>query len=351
MEKTDIGSLLPEELALKASEMGLEKYRVKQIFSWVARGAESFSEMTDLPKGLRERLEGEFSFRPVRAENVLVSKTDGTRKYLFSLFDGERAEGVLLNYQHGYSVCLSTQVGCKMGCAFCASTKAGFCRDLAASEILGQMHAVTRDMRRTDPDFRIGHVVLMGIGEPLDNFDQVTRFLKLVNHPDSFGIGYRNLSLSTCGIVPRIRDLADLDLPITLSVSLHAADNGTRSRLMPVNRRYPLEELMRAVKDYIAKTGRRVSFEYTVIRGENDSMEDAARLARLLKGLLCHVNLIPVNPTRETAFSPGTADRIRDWIAFMEKEGIPATRRRTLGADIAAACGQLRREKQIEEQA
>ncbi len=350
MEKIDIASLLPDELAAQFAEMGLPKYRAAQVFSWVARGVWDFSEMTDLSKSLRESLSERYFFKPARAEKVFVSKIDGTRKYLFTLSDGEAAESVLLSYKHGYSVCLSTQVGCKMGCAFCASTKAGFCRDLSASEILAQMHGITQDMRKIDPSFRIGHVVLMGIGEPLDNFENVVRFLRLVNREEGFGISMRSLSLSTCGIVPRIYDLAKEEIPVTLSVSLHAATDEKRSALMPVNRRWPLKELMQAVRDYIRETGRRVSFEYTVIRGVNDSPEDAARLAKLVKGLLCHVNLIPVNPTEETDFMPSAPDRIREWIAILEKEGVPATRRRTLGADIAAACGQLRRERQIKEQ-
>ena len=349
METIDIASLYPEEIRDYLAEKGVPAYRAGQIYAWLRRGVKDFDEMTNLPKPLRQTLKEECRLTPIRESEVLISKIDGTRKYLFTLHDSGYVESVLLHYKHGYSVCLSTQVGCKMGCAFCASAKAGFERNLTAAEILYEMHEITRDMRESDPDFRIGHVVLMGIGEPLDNYDNVIRFLKLVNDQEGFGIGYRNLSLSTCGIVPRIYDLAKEEMPITLSISLHAVTDEKRSRLMPVNRRYPMKDLLRAAKDYTEKTGRRISFEYTVIRGENDSLDDANKLAGMMKGHLFHVNLIPVNPTKETGFLPGKEDRIREWIRILEEAGVTATRRRTLGADISAACGQLRREKQTKE--
>ncbi|MBQ1962775.1 MAG: radical SAM protein, partial [Clostridia bacterium] len=245
------------------------------------------------------------------------------------------------------SVCLSTQVGCKMGCKFCASTKAGFCRNLSAGEILLQMVEITRDMRKDEPDFRIGHIVLMGIGEPLDNYDNVLRFLKLANHPKLFGIGYRNISLSTCGIIPQIRRLMREDIPLTLSISLHASNSLLRSELMPVNRTYPMEELIRVCKEYTKHTGRRISFEYAVIAGVNDTSERAKELIGLLGGWMNHLNLIPVNPTKETNYRPADRKSMEAFVKALEKGGLGVTVRRTLGTDIEAACGQLRREKQI----
>jgi 23S rRNA (adenine2503-C2)-methyltransferase len=282
----------------------------------------------------------------MRHTDYLVSKIDGTMKFLFTLPDGEYVESVLLSYKHGYSVCLSAQVGCKMGCQFCASTKAGFCRQLSAGEILLQMVEITRIKRVSDPDFRIGHVVLMGIGEPLDNYDNVIRFLRLCNQKELFGIGYRNISLSTCGLIPQIRRLMEEDLPITLSISLHASNSRLRSELMPINRTYPLPELMEVCKEYTKKTGRRISFEYALIAGVNDSPERKNELVSLLGGWLNHLNLIPINPTKETDFKPGDRAKMVLFAQSLQKAGVNATIRRTLGADIQAACGQLRREKQ-----
>ncbi len=344
----DIKSLFPEEIKEILVREGIEGYRAGQIFSWLYKGADSFEEMTNLSKELRARLGALFYIEKMRGAERLSSRLDETKKYLFTLSDGEYVESVLLSYKHGYSVCLSTQVGCKMGCAFCASTKAGFSRHLKPSEILNQMDWITRDRKKEDPDFRISHVVLMGIGEPLDNYENVIRFLRLVNRKEGFGIGFRNVSLSTCGLVDRIYDLAKEDMPITLSISLHASNDATRSALMPVNRKYPLPQLMQAAKDYTKITGRRISFEYTLIAGVNDSAQNAKELAMLMKGWLNHVNLIPVNPTRETDFRPGSKKNLQEWIRILEKEGVRATLRRTLGADISAACGQLRREKLAE---
>ncbi|MBE6712217.1 MAG: 23S rRNA (adenine(2503)-C(2))-methyltransferase RlmN [Ruminococcaceae bacterium] len=346
-EKIDLRSMLPEELPALLKEHGIEAYRAKQIVSWLEKGARSFEEMTNLSKAHREKLSDLFEISNMKEADRLVSKIDGTRKYLFTLPDGEYVESVLLSYKHGYSVCLSTQVGCKMGCRFCASTKAGFCRNLSAGEILLQMVEITRDMRKEDESFRIGHVVLMGIGEPLDNYDNVLRFLKLCNHPNLFGIGYRNISLSTCGLIPQIRRLMQEDIPLTLSISLHASNAELRSELMPVNRTYPMEELLRTCKEYTKHTGRRISFEYAVIAGVNDTPARAKELIGLLGGWMNHLNLIPVNPTKETSFRPSDKKSMEAFVKTLEKGSLSVTVRRTLGTDIEAACGQLRREKQI----
>jgi len=346
-EKLDLRSTLPEEIPAVLKEHGIEAYRAGQIVSWLEKGVAGFDEMTNLSKAHREKLSEIFDVSNMREADRLVSKIDGTRKYLFTLPDGEYVESVLLSYKHGYSVCLSTQVGCKMGCKFCASTKAGFCRNLSAGEILLQMVEITRDMRKEDEDFRIGHVVLMGIGEPLDNYDNVLRFLKLCNHPKLFGIGYRNVSLSTCGIIPQIRRLMKEDIPLTLSISLHASNSALRSELMPVNRSYPMDELIRVCKEYTAYTGRRISFEYAVIAGVNDTPQRAKELIGLLGGWMNHLNLIPVNPTKETSYRPADRKSMENFVKTLEKGGLGVTVRRTLGTDIEAACGQLRREKQI----
>ena len=344
-EKTDLLSLFPEELRDLLKDRGIPGYRAGQIYAWLYRGVRSFDEMTDLPQDLRRRLGEWFDAVSFRDEACVASRLDETRKYLFTLADGEYVESVLLSYKHGYSVCLSTQAGCRMGCRFCASTGAGFSRNLSPSEILEQIAAITRERRGEDPDFRVSHVVLMGIGEPLDNYDNVIRFLKLVNRKEGFGISYRNISLSTCGLVPRIRDLAREALPVTLSVSLHAPDNALRDSMMPVNRRYPLEELIPACRDYTRETGRRISFEYALIHGVNDTDRCAGELISLLSGWMNHVNLIPVNETKGSGFHAGSRKELLAFQSKLEKGGLNATIRRTLGADIAAACGQLRRKK------
>lgn len=344
-EKTQLLSLFPEEVRDALADRGVPGYRAGQIYAWLYRGARDFSEMTDLPIKLRESLGETFAIERFREEACVASRLDETRKYLFTLSDGEYVESVLLSYKHGYSVCLSTQAGCRMGCRFCASTGAGFARDLTPSEILEQIRAITRERRREDPAFRVSHVVLMGIGEPLDNYDNVLRFLKLLNRGEGFGISYRNVSLSTCGLVPRIRSLAEEQLPVTLSVSLHAPNNALRDSMMPVNRRYPLEALIPACRDYTKLTGRRISFEYALIHGVNDTNACAKDLISLLAGWMNHVNLIPVNETKDGPYRPGDK---RDLLAFqskLERGGLNVTVRRTLGADIAAACGQLRRNK------
>lgn len=342
MEKQDIKSMTIKELELAMETLSEPKFRAKQIFDWLhQKRVSDFSQMSNLSKGLREKLEANYQITTLTIRRKLVSKLDGTVKYLYVLPDGECVETVLMKYQHGNSICVSCQVGCKMGCAFCASTKAGFVRHLTAGEILEQIYQTEKDLGLT-----ISHIVMMGIGEPLDNYHNVVTFLELINSPLGANISLRNLSLSTCGLVDKINELAERRLGLTLSISLHAADNEVRNRMMPVNKRYPIEELLAACKRYTEKTGRRISYEYALIRGENDSTEDAAKLARLLSGQLCHVNLIPVNEVKETNFQKSSKEHIFHFQKELQKRGINATVRRTLGADISAACGQLRRDHQ-----
>lgn len=339
---TDILSLLPEELEVLTASLGQPRFRAKQIFSWMHRGV-GFDGMTNLPAALREQLRATCEWRMPTVARKQVSKTDGTIKYLFRLIDGNSVESVLMSYQHGYSLCISSEVGCPMGCRFCASTIGGKIRNLTPSEMLGQVVAAG-----ADSGVRVSHIVLMGIGEPLDNYDNVLKFLRLVNHPDGLQISYRHISLSTCGVVDRIYDLAREDLPITLSVSLHAATDEARSEIMPVNRRWNIDTLLRACVDYYRATTRRISFEYTLIAGKNDSRADARRLAQLLRhyfrsGEPVHVNLIRVNEVAETGFRAGNAATAYAFQAELESAGVTATLRRRLGSDIDAACGQLRK--------
>lgn len=344
---TDLVSMTKEELAAFLAAAGQPRFRAGQVFTWLHRGAE-FSEMTNLPASLRDYLT-EHCLPPYpTVARKQVSALDGTVKYLFRLHDGAHIESVFMRYHHGNTLCISSQVGCRMGCRFCASTIGGKVRDLTAGEMLGQVIAAERDAGE-----RISGIVLMGIGEPLDNYENVLRFLRLLSDPDGVHIGYRHISLSTCGIVPRIRDLAQENLPITLSVSLHAATDEKRDAIMPINRRYPIAELLRACGDYFAATGRRISFEYTLIAGQNDTPQDAAALATLLrrafdrpdlpKAAPIHVNLIRVNEVAETGFRHGTKESAAAFARELEKRGVTATVRRRLGADIDAACGQLRK--------
>lgn len=333
----------PTEIGRLFSERGLPSFRAKQINEWLGKCALDFSQMTNLPIALREDLMREFDLNAFDDVTVIQSKLDDTRKYFFTLRDGEHIEAVLLHYHHGYSVCVSTQAGCKMGCKFCASSACGFGRDLTCGEILSELVAITADMRKTTPDFRIGHIVLMGIGEPLDNYDNVLRFLRLAMDEERFGIGARNISLSTCGLVDKIAKLAEENIPLTLSISLHAPTDRQRDAIMPVNRRFPLAALIDACRDYDRKTGRRISFEYALIAGENDSVEDAKTLANLLRGLDCHVNLIPVNEVPGAPYRTARENQRLLFTNTLEKCKINVTVRRTLGADIEAACGQLRR--------
>lgn len=336
----DIKSMNVPELEGLLAHWGQPKFRAKQIFSWLHdKRVLTFGEMTNLPAALREKLETECAITSLEVERKLVSQLDGTVKYLYRLPDGQHVESVRMQYEHGISLCISSQVGCKMGCAFCASTKAGFVRNLTASEILEQVYAAGRDAGE-----RIGSIVMMGIGEPLDNFDNVMRFLELVADPNGLNLSHRHISLSTCGVVDRIRELAEKDLQITLSISLHATDDQARSAIMPVNRRWQIGELLDACREYTDRTHRRISYEYALISGVNDSRRQAEELAGLLKGMLCHVNLIPVNYVREAGYEKSPRKRVYEFQKVLNDREINATVRRTLGADINAACGQLRRE-------
>lgn len=333
----DIKSKTLSELREELGALGLPKYRAEQVYRWLHRGVTDFSQMSDLSKSLREELSQKYDVVWAEVERKLVSK-DGTVKYLFRLPDGQHVESVLMHYHHGSSICISTQVGCKMNCSFCATGQSGFSRNLSPSEILSQIQAASLDAGE-----RISHIVLMGMGEPLDNYENVLRFLELVTSAEGLNIGMRHISLSTCGLVDKIYDLADKKLQLTLSVSLHAPNDEIRSRTMPVNKRWNIEELLRACKYYSDKTGRRISFEYAMISGVNDMDWCAKELAGKLKGILAHVNLIPVNDVTGTGYKKSGLDRQKRFVALLEARGVTATVRRTLGSDIEASCGQLRR--------
>lgn len=336
---------LPELTAL-LKEMGQPAFRAKQIYKWLHQKlATDFAQMTDQPKTLLARLQSETTLAAPAIVRRQQSK-DGTVKYLLRLADGNCIETVLMRYHYGYSVCVSTQVGCAMGCRFCASTQAGRVRDLTAGEIAAEVYAAQRDARQSDPEARVSHIVLMGIGEPLHNYDNVLKFLRIISGPDGLNIGMRNISLSTCGLVPQIDRLAKEDLQLTLSISLHAPDNATRSGMMPVNDAFPLEQLIPACRRYQKTTGRRISFEYAMVRGVNDTPAMAQKLADLIKGMGAHVNLIPVNPVDGSPYSASDEANVRRFCARLQALGVNATVRRRLGADISAACGQLRREAQ-----
>ena len=339
---TDIKSMTQQELARFLKELGEPAFRAKQVFTWLHRGVTSFEDMTNLSKPLREKLaERCFITAPMVARKQ-ESRLDGTIKYLWELSDGNCIETVLMQYHHGNTVCISSQVGCRMGCAFCASTIAGKVRDLRPSEMLDQVLFTQLDSGR-----EVSNIVLMGIGEPLDNMENVLRFLELVNHPDGMNIGMRHISLSTCGVVPGIDALAEKELQLTLSVSLHAPDSETRSRIMPVNRAYDVELLFDACHRYFQRTGRRISFEYAMIDGVNDNDWQADLIAKKLRGMPGHVNLIPLNDVVESPYKP--SHRIAAFQKRLESHGVTATVRRSLGGDIDASCGQLRR-KAMEEQ-
>ena len=345
-EKIDLYSMTDTELADFFVSIGEPKFRGKQLFSELHRG-KSLEDITTLSKALRGKLR-EMSIDTLpKVELKLTSKIDGTVKYLFKLHDGAMIESVLMRYKHGNTLCISSQVGCLMGCKFCASTIGGKVRDLLPSELLGQVIVANADSGE-----RVSNIVMMGIGEPLDNFDNVVKFLKLVNHEGGLNIGYRHISLSTCGIVPKIYELAEIDLPITLSISLHASSDAVRSEIMPINKKWNISQLLCACVDYYKKTGRRISFEYTLISGKNDTPADAQALAGVLNsafrasGAPIHVNLIRVNEVKETGFSEGSVESANAFAKTLEKFGIVATVRRRLGADVNAACGQLRRSRE-----
>ena len=340
--------LSKSELEAFIKDIGEPSFRAKQIFEWLYRGFD-IDEMSNLPLSLRKKL-SEISFVSVpKIITKAISEIDGTAKYLLEMKDGQRIESVLMRYKHGNSVCISTQCGCPMGCAFCASTLGGKVRDLSAGEILSQVLCIQRECGE-----RISNIVMMGIGEPLDNYDNVIKFLKLVGSPDGINIGYRHISLSTCGIVPRIYDLANENFPITLSISLHATKDEERSEIMPVNRRWGIDELLCACRDYFVKTGRRISFEYTLISGKNDDLSHARELAHLLnryfENMPCHVNLIPVNPVNERGFKHSNHSETESFKNTLLKLGINATVRRHLGGDIDASCGQLRNNEKTQEE-
>lgn len=340
--KTDIKSLPLDSILNIVKDMGQPSFRAKQIFTWLHKfGVDSFDEMSNLPKALREKLAEDYYVSSCKIEKKLVSKKDGTVKYLFSLCDGEYVESVIMKYKYGYTICVSSQVGCKMGCRFCASTLAGFVRNLTAGEIESQLHAAQKDL-----DIRISNIVLMGIGEPLDNYDNVILFMHNVNNENGLNISMRNITLSTCGVVPRIYDLMNENLQITLTISLHAPNDAIRSKTMPVNDKWGIDELLKACRDYIKKTNRRVSFEYTLINKVNDTPQCANELCSRLHSMLCHVNLIPVNDVEERGNVRSSDDSVNKFLQILQNNGINATIRRTLGSDINASCGQLRRKSQ-----
>ncbi len=336
-KKLDLKSMSPEELRAFLQTLGAPSYKAGQIFAWLHRGVRSFSEMTDQSKAMRALLDEKTFISDVKTVKRLESKLDGTVKYLFALKDGECVETVMMRYSYGDTVCISTETGCPMGCRFCASTIGGLSRRLAPSEMLDQILAVRRDTGRP-----VSHVVLMGIGEPLDNLSNVLRFLHVLSCKGGLNMSLRHVSLSTCGLVEGIYRLMEEKLQLTLSVSLHAPNDAIRSSIMPVNRKWGVDALLKACRDYIKATGRRISFEYALIDGVNDSPACAEELGKRLRGMLCHVNLIPANPVKERAYRKSPEEKIQRFRRVLERAGLTVTIRRTLGADIDASCGQLR---------
>lgn len=344
MEPTDIKSMTLPELQNAILELGLPKFRAAQIYSWIhERQAESFDEMTNLSKDLRASLGATFTLYNCKILQKFESRLDGTIKYLFQLNDGETVESVLMKYKYGYSICVSSQVGCAMKCRFCASTIDGCVRNLRPSEILSQVYAAMRDT-----GVRISHLVMMGMGEPLQNYENTLRFLELITSDKGINMSARHISISTCGIVPRIYDLVKTNPQFTLSVSLHAPNDEIRSQIMPVNQKWSVDELLKACRYYVNTTSRRISFEYAMMSGINDSDDCARELARKLKGMLCHINLIPANEVRENDYVRSSNQRLQAFARILEENGITTTVRRTLGLDIDASCGQLRRKQKKE---
>ena len=335
---TSLRDLTFQELENLIVSLGEKKFRATQVFSWLHKGVRSFDEMTNVSKALKDKLSENYYVSTMEIVKKLESRIDKTKKYLFKLHDGNMVESVVMYYKHGITICVSSQVGCAMGCKFCASTIGGLVRSLTPGEILDQIIFAGLDIGE-----RISNIVMMGIGEPLANFENVCKFLNIVNDEHGINIGYRHISLSTCGIVPKILELSKLDIPITLSISLHACDDEGRSSIMPVNNTYSISELLGACRAYQRVTGRRISFEYAIIKGVNDTDSHAAKLASLLKGILCHINIIPVNKVEENSFEKPNDERIKSFIKTIEKNGITATVRRKLGSDINASCGQLRK--------
>ncbi len=331
-------SMTLPEITQVLKDLGQPGFRAKQVFSWLHKGVRTYDEMTNLPQNLRKALAESYPILAPQVVRKQESQKDGTIKYLWKLSDGNCVETVLMRYHYGNTVCISTEVGCRMGCAFCASTLGGLVRPLEPFEMVDQVL-----FTQVDSGLPISHIVLMGIGEPLDNFDNVMRFLELINDPEGMNISMRHISLSTCGLVPKIRELAKKKLQLTLSVSLHAPSDSVRNTIMPVNKAYPTEELLRSCREYYAETGRRISFEYAMIDGVNDREEDARLLLKRLKGLPAHMNLIPLNHVEESPLKPSTKKAVARFQQILEDGGVPATVRRTLGSDIDASCGQLRR--------
>ena len=342
----ELTGMNPAELTDWCKEQGLPGFRGKQIFKWIHQGAD-FDGMTNLPKDLRARLQEMAVAQPVEIIEKRQSKLDDTVKFLFGLRDGNCVEGVLMHYHHGYTLCISTQVGCRMGCTFCASTLDGCVRSLTPGEMLGEIICANRFLEGKD---RVHNVVLMGSGEPLDNYDNVMKFLRLLREPDGVSIGLRNVSLSTCGLVPKMYDLAEEDLPVTLSVSLHAPNDEIRRQTMPIAKAYPMEELLKACRNYIDKTGRRVIFEYALVGGVNCEEKHAVELASKLRGMQCHVNLIPLNVVEERDLKGVNEKVVQSFLGTLERLHISATRRREMGDDIEGACGQLRRKTIMEKE-
>ncbi len=334
----NLKSLTQQELASILKELGQPAFRAKQVYTWLHKGVRSYDEMTNLPKALRDTLAEKYPIHPPKVVRKQESKKDGTIKYLWELADGNCVETVLMRYHYGNTVCISTEVGCRMGCAFCASTIGGLVRRLEPYEMLDEVL-----FTQVDSGLPISHIVLMGIGEPLDNFDNVMRFLELVNSPDGMNISMRHISLSTCGLVPKIDELAKKKLQISLAISLHGPNNEIRSKTMPVNKAYPIEEVLEACRRYYGATSRRIHFEYAMIDGVNDSEENARELLRRLKGLPAHVNMIPLNHVEESPLKPSSRAAVAKFQKILEDGGVTATVRRTLGGDIDASCGQLRR--------
>lgn len=339
INEKDIRSFSLEELIEELTGLGEKKFRATQIFEWMhARGVDDYDSMTNISKELKEKLKQNFALYRVEVVEVLKSEIDGTRKYLFALHDGNIVESVFMRYEHGNSVCVSSQVGCRMGCRFCASTIDGLVRNLTAGEILGQIYGIMRETGE-----KISNVVVMGSGEPLDNFDNIIRFAELLSHEKGLNLSGRNLTISTCGLVPKMMELADKELALTLAISLHASSDEKRKALMPIANKYSLDELIKACRYYFNKTGRRLTFEYSLIAGENDTDEDAYKLAELVSGLNCHINLIPVNPIKERSYVAPVKKSVEAFKNKLEKYHINVTIRREMGRDIDGACGQLRR--------
>lgn len=337
MDKTNLRDLTIQELKDFLIGMGEKPFRAKQIFSWIYKGVESFDEMTDLSKVLREKLKEQAEIGTLEILRVQHSKTDGTRKYLLGLKDGNTIESVFMKYKYGNSICVSSQAGCRMGCTFCASGMDGLRRSLTAGEIASEILTIEKDTGE-----KINHVVVMGTGEPFDNYDNLIKFIKNIHEEAGLGISLRNITVSTCGLVPKIRQFAEDLKQVNLAISLHSADSKTRENMMPVNKSYPVEELLDACRAYTNKTGRRITFEYALVKGKTDTREQIDLLAVKLQGMLCHVNLIPLNEVKETGMTGSNRKKALEIASYLENKGIPTTVRRELGADIQAACGQLR---------